>query len=77
MAEHGKQFLIDAETGQQQGPLGGSKGDVIFPEGIRGWSQVLDCRHTPYVDKPVDELRRFAQHVHKDYILVFESMLSA
>lgn len=51
-------------------PVTGDKGDINFPEHVRGWSDVLDCRHTPYHDKPVEELRAFARHVHKFYILV-------
>lgn len=44
--------------------------DVFFPDGVRGWSDVLDCRTEPYKDKPVEENCDFAAHVHKKFILM-------
>ncbi len=44
--------------------------DVYFPEGVNGWSDVLDCRPEPYKDKTVEENCDFAAHVHKKFILV-------
>jgi hypothetical protein len=70
-----RQFLIHVEEGTEIGPLKGSKGDMEFPIEVRGWSDVLDCRHTPYTEKTLTELRYFAHHVNKSYILVPESTI--
>jgi len=77
MTEVSRQFLIHTEEGTQIGPLSGSKGDMEFPEEVRGWSDVLDCRHTPYTEKTLAELRHFAHHVNKTYILVPEAILTS
>ena len=44
--------------------------DVFFPDGVRGWSDVLDCRPEPYKGKSVEENCRYAAGVHKQFILV-------
>ncbi len=70
-------YLIHAEEGTRLGPIEGSKGDLTFPAVVRGWSDVLDCRHHPYDHKNVEELRRYAQFINKRYILVPESTLGS
>ena len=77
MADASNQYLIHVEEGTQLGPLKGTKGDMVFPEPVRGWSDVLDCRHTPYTEKTLAELRHFAHHVNKLYILVPEALLTS
>ena len=44
--------------------------DVFFPDHVDGWSDVLDARIAPYKTQSVDEVREFALHVRKDYVLV-------
>ncbi len=77
MAESSKQYLVHAEEGTQFGPLSGTRGDVEFPSMVRGWSDVLDCRHKPYTGKTLAELRHFAHHVNKRFILVHEASLGS
>ena len=47
--------------------------DVAFPDFVRGWSDVLDSRVEPYTQQSIEEICRFAQHVHKKYILVTQA----
>lgn len=49
--------------------------DVYFPEGVFGWSDVLDCRPEPYKNKSLEENGAFAYHVAKKYILVASSQV--
>ena len=49
--------------------------DVFFPEGVFGWSDVLDCRPEPYKDMSLEENGAFAYHVAKKYILVAASQV--
>ena len=44
--------------------------DVIFPDFVHGWSDVLDCRIPPYTGLTVEENCNFAIGVRKYYILV-------
>ena len=67
-------FVIEVDTGETFGPITGSKGDLDFPEKVRGWSDVLDCRHKPYTDLDRDALLHFAKHVNKFFLLVPEHM---
>lgn len=76
MSDHaGQQFLVRIEDGQQLGPIPGSKGDLTFPEEVRGWGDVVDCRHAPYLENNLDELLHLGGSIHKRYILVFEDKL--
>ncbi len=76
MASDKKQFLVQVDGGTRLAePIVGSKGDVVFPPEVRGWGDVLDCRHTPYTEKSLQELLHFGHHVHKVYLLVYEDQL--
>ncbi|MBH25622.1 MAG: hypothetical protein CMH57_14460 [Myxococcales bacterium] len=77
MAGSGSLFIIDVDTGEQLGPIQGDKGDVSFPERVRGWSDVLDCRHEPYQEMPLPTLRHYAHHVHKFFLLVDEGYIAS
>ncbi len=70
----GKQFVVRVEDGEAF-EVQGEKGDIIFPEQVRGWGDVLDGRHPPYTDKTLPELLRYGKHVHKFFILVYEDLL--
>ncbi|MEO1271107.1 MAG: hypothetical protein AAFX99_23700 [Myxococcota bacterium] len=70
-------FVIDVNTGDRLGPFQGDKGDVDFPAQVRGWSDVLDCRHHPYADMKLDTLRHYAHHVHKFFLLVESDFLTS
>lgn len=50
--------------------------DVYFPEGVFGWSDVLDCRPEPYKNMSLEENGDFAHHVAKKFILVASSQIS-
>jgi hypothetical protein len=68
-------FVVRVEDGHADGPLEGSRGDVVFPVAVRGWSDVLDCRLHPYSEKTLDDLRHYGVHVNKPYLLVSSSLL--
>lgn len=70
MSESGVLYLIHHKTGERFGPLAGEKGDVAFPPQVRGWGEVLDCRHKPYTEKSIEELKHYAYHVRKDFLLI-------
>ena len=76
MSESGRMFLINRKSGERFGPLAGEKGDVQFPSQVRGWGDVLDCRHVPYTEKSIDELKHFAEHIHKDFFLIDDHHIS-
>lgn len=54
----------------------GRGGDVEFPDPVRSWTDVLDCRVEPYTDNSLAENCRLAHHVRKKYILVTQSQVS-
>ncbi len=74
-AEEDKLFIVSVD-GDVTGPLEGDRADIKFPANTGGWSMVLDCRHEPYTEKSLAELRHYADHVHKDYVLVTEGKLN-
>lgn len=68
-------FVVKVSDGATTGPLAGSRGDVQFPEEVRGWSDVLDCRLHPFAEKDLPQLRHFGAHVNKRYLLVSETVI--
>lgn len=62
-------FLYTSKTGEQFASVTATPMDVKFPPGIR-WTDVLDCRISPFTTQPLEEVCEFAQHVNKPYILV-------
>ena len=74
-ADTDKLYLIEVSSNEHFGPLSGSKGDIVFPEKVRGWSDVLDCRHKPSTEMDRDELVHYAEHVNKFFCLVEEGAL--
>jgi hypothetical protein len=76
MTSAAKQYVVRAEDGASF-EVQGEKGDIVFPEQVRGWGDVLDARHTPFDDKELDELRLYAKRIHKFFILVYEEKLKA
>ena len=46
-------------------------GEVVFP-GKFNWSKVLDCTHEPFNERTLEENLKFAEHIHKNYILFIE-----
>lgn len=77
MADGGNLFVVRVSDGETTGPLGGSRGDVEFPSEVRGWSDVLDCRHPPYTEKDIAALRHYGVHVNKLFLLVPEATIKA
>ena len=65
-----KLLIIDSETHEQVDEAHVEGSDVIFPDGINGWTDVVDCRHEPYTEQSIDELCEFAHHVRKHYVLI-------
>lgn len=49
--------------------------DVFFPPYVRGWSDVLDCRPSPYAERSIEQNCKFAAGVHKRFILVAASQI--
>ena len=70
-------YLFDTETYAQVETATGHGGDVDFPASIGGWTEVLDCRHTPYTEKTIEENCNIARHVRKKYILINQAQLPA
>lgn len=68
-------LLIDTETHSQSAEATRVGQDVVFPDSVDGWTDVLDCRHPPYTDQSIDENCEIADHVRKPYILVDPSQL--
>jgi len=75
MADESKTVLVVVATGERLGSVAGSRGDLEFPEQVRGWADVLDCRHGRYLKMELDEIRHIAEHVHKHYIVLNEDQL--
>ncbi|QED27285.1 hypothetical protein FRD01_08520 [Microvenator marinus] len=68
MSTHSLLKLYDALQVSHVADVKTSGLDVLFPQGIT-WSEVLDCRITPFSDQTVEENCEFATEVHKFYIL--------
>ncbi len=64
--------LYTAITGERFGAAEVQNIDVFFPEGVRGWSDVLDCRIEPYDAQSIEENCQLAVGVHKKFILIRE-----
>lgn len=75
-SSHNQLFLYDAFSEEKLTQIEAQGLDVFFPDYIRGWSDVLDCRAEPYPSKSIHENCHFAQHVHKNYILVSASQIA-
>ena len=75
MAENNSVVLVDVMTGERLGSLSGSRGDLDFPAPVRGWVDVLDCRHGRYQDMDLDAIRHTAEHARKPYVVLNASRL--
>lgn len=62
--------LIDVETCTRAGTASEGDRDVDFPSFVDGWTDILDCRHSPYTDQSLEEICEFADHVRKPFLLV-------
>ena len=72
-----KLSVYDTHSKERAGSAHASGLDVSFPDGVRGWPDVLDCRVEPYRSRSIDENCAFATHVHKPFILIDESALES
>jgi hypothetical protein len=63
-------YLVDSDTKSLHGEARRDGQDVVFPEDINGWTDVMDCRGEPYAEKSVEENCELAHHVRKFYILI-------
>jgi hypothetical protein len=70
VSEENRSFLVDVQTGFSLGAVAGDQGDIDFPAQVRGWGDVLDCRHEPFAKRSLDDLRDYASHLHKVFLLV-------
>ncbi len=77
MSDQTEHYLVEVETGRNLGPISGTMGDLEFPPQVGGWTDVLDCRHDPYSGMELEELRHFAEHVRKYFVLVDGEKLSS
>ncbi|GEM_PF-1796971 len=66
-------YLVDSETHSLHDEASLNGQDVVFPDDINGWTDVMDCRGEPYDEKSIPENCELAHHVRKFYILVTES----
>ena len=71
-----KLYLYSTEDCQRYGEATVDDQDVVFPDRINGWTDVLDCRVEPYVDQSLEENCDVAVHVRKKYILIGEDQVS-
>lgn len=69
-------YLFKAEDLTQTASVKGHAGDVDFPASVNDWTEVMDCRHTPYTEQSLAENCEVALGVRKKYILVNEAQLS-
>lgn len=70
-------LIVDTDTAETVGRAELDDRDVVFPEGIDGWTAVLDARHPPYADRTLEENCEYAAHVRKPYLLVCDTDLDA
>lgn len=68
-------LLYETESCEKVGEAEETDQDIVFPDFVDGWPDVLDCRHPPYTDQSLDENCDFAVHVRKPYILVDASQV--
>jgi hypothetical protein len=71
-----KLFIYKTDTQQRADEVSFETPDVFFPPYVRGWSDVLDCRTSPYKDRSIEENCKFALGVHKRFILVASSQIN-
>ncbi len=71
-----KMYLYATEDCTRAFEVDGRGGDVNFPAPVRAWTDVLDCRVEPYIEKTLSENCELAHHVRKRYILVGEDQIS-
>jgi len=62
-------LLFDVDTQSQVSEVQSSMTDVFFDPPI-GWTEVLDCRISPYDQRSLEENCDFAKGVHKKFILI-------
>ncbi len=70
MSEAGTFFLYESESHRQVAEVESEGLDLFFPDFVDGWTDVLDCRITPYTSNTIEENCHIAEHVRKPYILV-------
>lgn len=71
-----KLFLYHADDCARFAEVGGAGMDLVFPPNVRDWTDVLDCRVEPYIEKSLAENCDIAHHVRKRYILVSDEQVS-
>lgn len=75
-AQDTKLHLFDVQTFEKVATVEPKGLDVPFPDFVRGWSDVLDSRLSPYTEQTIEEICHFADHVNKKYILVTDDQAS-
>ena len=70
-------YLVDSDTLSLHGEAHQDGQDVVFPDDINGWTDVMDCRGEPYDENSIAENCELAHHVRKFYILVTPSQWDA
>jgi hypothetical protein len=77
MSEPGTFHLYESESQQQVAEVESEGLDLFFPDFVDGWTDVLDCRITPYTSNSIEENCHIAEHVRKPYILVTHAQSEA
>ena len=68
--EDGAVFMIYDLDGVPLGELGEDEGYEVWPDGVRGWSDTLDCTVEPYDERTLEENVKFARHVNKHAVVM-------
>lgn len=71
MADDAKLLIYDI-AGTRLGEANLVEGEVVFPDPAMRWVWVLDARHAPYTELPLEDVLHRAAHVNKRYVLVGE-----
>jgi len=80
MKKDGARYVIFDLEGERVGEMVIENQYEQWPEGITGWTFVLDCSVEPYDEPKADGLAKliaYAARVHKKYVLVSQDYLDA
>lgn len=71
MSDDAKLLIYDIE-GNRLGEATVVEGEVVFPDPEMRWVWVLDARHAPYSELPLEDVLHRAEHANKRYVLAGE-----
>lgn len=80
MKKDGARFVLFDLEGERVGEMVMENQHEQWPQGIKGWTFVLDCSVEPHNEPAADGLATliaYAARVHKKYVLVTQDYLDA